>query len=161
MRTFAVWAWLSPLAMLVCYAVAHVGAYQSVAWARRAEVGPISQAPTQDCVRALLQRTGSGVERIRQRPKRPCGTALAIARCDGFGSPLRWSASQRAILLFDLEATALHDQRALSQLQQLHWRIISDVLSKPELCNNPHADSGQAMAVAAARRTRLEAILDR
>lgn len=58
------------------------------------------------------------------------------------------------------QATALRDQRALSQLQQLHWRIASDVLKKPELCSAPETPPGKAMEVVDAWRTRLESILD-
>jgi len=58
------------------------------------------------------------------------------------------------------QAAALRDQRALSQLQQLHWRIASDVLRRPELCSNSKLPPGKAMEVVDAWRTRLEAILD-
>lgn len=58
------------------------------------------------------------------------------------------------------QATAQRDQRALSQLQQLHWRIASDVLRRPELCSDTSASPGKAMEVVDAWRTRLESILD-
>jgi hypothetical protein len=61
------------------------------------------------------------------------------------------------------QAIAARDQRALAQLQQLHWRVASDVLTKPELCRNP-ADTGEnaikAMEIVGAWRARLEMILD-
>jgi len=58
------------------------------------------------------------------------------------------------------QATALRDQRALSQLQQLHWRVASDVLKRPNLCSNTKTPPGEEMNVVDAWRTRLEAILD-
>ena len=58
------------------------------------------------------------------------------------------------------QAIALRDQRALSQLQQLHWRIASDVLKRPELCSEPTKTPAEAMKVVDAWRSRLETILD-
>ena len=58
------------------------------------------------------------------------------------------------------QAIALRDQRTLSQLQQLHWRVASDVLAKTELCKNPTADPGEAMKQVDAWKARLETILD-
>ncbi len=58
------------------------------------------------------------------------------------------------------QIVALRDQRTLSQLQQLHWRVASDVLKRPNLCKEPAAFSDDAMEVVDAWRTRLEAILD-
>jgi hypothetical protein len=57
----------------------------------------------------------------------------------------------------DSQATALRDQRALSQLQQLHWRIAADVLSRPNLC---HQAPDRDMELVNAWRVRLETILD-
>jgi hypothetical protein len=61
-------------------------------------------------------------------------------------------------------ATALRDQRALSQLQQLHWRIASDLVRRHELCGPVNALSiktmDDSMEVVNAWRSRLEAILD-
>jgi hypothetical protein len=59
------------------------------------------------------------------------------------------------------QATALRDQRALSQLQQLHWRIASDVLRQPELCDSSSKTvPPKVMDVVDAWRARLETILD-
>ena len=58
------------------------------------------------------------------------------------------------------QATALRDQRTLSQLQQLHWRVASDVLTRDGLCENPGSRSVEAMSVVDAWRTRLETVLD-
>jgi hypothetical protein len=60
-------------------------------------------------------------------------------------------------------SVALRDQRAISQLQQLHWRVASDVMQRPELCGkSPPTDSDtqKAMEVVIAWRSRLENILD-
>jgi hypothetical protein len=70
-------------------------------------------------------------------------------------------ASMTSMNTFDnSQAVAARDQRALAQLQQLHWRIASDVLTRPELCGNPGAAPGKAMDVVDAWRVRLEMILD-
>jgi hypothetical protein len=66
---------------------------------------------------------------------------------------------------FDGSATiALRDQRALSQLQQLHWRIAADVMRRHELCGDirvlPIKAADDPMEVVNAWRSRLEAILD-
>ena len=58
------------------------------------------------------------------------------------------------------QAVALRDQRTLSQLQQLHWRVASDVLTKPELCKDPSMVPAGAMEMVASWRGRLEAIRD-
>ena len=58
------------------------------------------------------------------------------------------------------QSIALRDQRTLSQLQQLHWRIASDVLTRPELCKDHDATSAGAMEMVASWRNRLEAIRD-
>jgi hypothetical protein len=58
------------------------------------------------------------------------------------------------------QSIALRDQRALSQLQQLHWRVASDVLSKTGLCKTPATDPGDAMKQVDAWKARLETILD-
>jgi hypothetical protein len=58
------------------------------------------------------------------------------------------------------QAIAARDQRALAQLQQLHWRVASDVLTRPELCRKTSEPPGKAMEVVDAWRTRLEMILD-
>jgi hypothetical protein len=58
------------------------------------------------------------------------------------------------------QATAIRDQRALSQLQQLHWRIASDVLKRSNICSHTELPPGEAMNVVDAWRSRLEAILD-
>ena len=59
------------------------------------------------------------------------------------------------------QATVYRDRRALAQLEQLHWRIASDVLQKPQLCGEPKTSPDKAtMEVANAWRARLEAILD-
>ena len=58
------------------------------------------------------------------------------------------------------QAIVLRDQRALSQLQQLHWRVASDVLKLHTLCSKPAMPPGEAMQVVDAWRTRLETILD-
>jgi hypothetical protein len=61
-------------------------------------------------------------------------------------------------------AIALRDQRALSQLQQLHWRIASDLVRRHELCGHVNAlpvkTMDDSMEVVNAWRSRLEAILD-
>ena len=58
------------------------------------------------------------------------------------------------------QAIALRDQRALSQLEQLHWRVASDVLAKTGLCKSPATDPGEAMKQVDAWKARLETILD-
>jgi hypothetical protein len=58
------------------------------------------------------------------------------------------------------QAIALRDQRTLSQLQQLHWRVASDVLEKTDLCKTPTSDPGKAMEQVDAWKARLETILD-
>jgi hypothetical protein len=58
------------------------------------------------------------------------------------------------------QATVLRDQRALSQLQQLHWRIASDVLKRSSICTHTETPPGEEMNVVDAWRSRLEAILD-
>jgi hypothetical protein len=58
------------------------------------------------------------------------------------------------------QAIALRDQRTLSQLQQLHWRVASDVIAKTELCKTPTTDPGEAMKQVDAWKARLETILD-
>jgi hypothetical protein len=61
---------------------------------------------------------------------------------------------------------ALRDQRALSQLQQLHWRIASDVLAEVEVCRNPGmwltstADAKSSMQRVDAWKARMEEILN-
>ncbi len=57
-------------------------------------------------------------------------------------------------------AIVLRDQRALSQLQQLHWRVASDVLKQSAICNNPTVRSDDAMNMVDSWRSRLETILD-
>jgi len=57
-------------------------------------------------------------------------------------------------------ATALRDQRTLSQLQQLHWRVASDVLAKTEICKRTAVEPGEAMKQVDAWKARLETILD-
>jgi hypothetical protein len=68
---------------------------------------------------------------------------------------------------FDGGATlALRDQRALSQLQQLHWRIEADVLAEVEFCKNPEvwpaaaADAKSPMRRVDAWKARMEEILN-
>ena len=58
------------------------------------------------------------------------------------------------------QAIVLRDQRALSQLQQLHWRVASDVLKQHTLCNDHALPSDKAMEMVDAWRSRLETILD-
>lgn len=58
------------------------------------------------------------------------------------------------------QATVLRDQRALSQLQQLHWRVASDVLKQSTICKDPTMPPGEAMNMVDAWRSRLETILD-
>jgi len=58
------------------------------------------------------------------------------------------------------QAVALRDQRTLSQLQQLHWRVASDVLTRPELCKEDVTLSADAREMVGAWRSRLEAVLD-
>lgn len=58
------------------------------------------------------------------------------------------------------QAIALRDQRALSQLQQLHWRVASDVLVNTTLCKTPTTDPSEAMKQVNAWKARLETILD-
>lgn len=58
------------------------------------------------------------------------------------------------------QAIVLRDQRTLSQLQQLHWRVASDVLRRHDLCESPKRSPDDAMEVVEAWRSRLETILD-
>ena len=58
------------------------------------------------------------------------------------------------------QSVALRDQRTLAQLQQLHWRVASDVLTRPELCKDHIAVPADAMEMVASWRSRLEAIRD-
>jgi hypothetical protein len=58
------------------------------------------------------------------------------------------------------QAIAMRDQRTLAQLQQLHWRVASDVLAKTALCKTTNADPGEAMKQVDAWKARLETILD-
>lgn len=58
------------------------------------------------------------------------------------------------------QSIALRDQRTLSQLQQLHWRVASDVLTKHELCGDRITVPADAMEMVASWRSRLEAIRD-
>ena len=58
------------------------------------------------------------------------------------------------------QAVALRGQRTLSQLQQLHWRVASDVLTKPEFCKENTMSPADAIAMVGAWRSRLEAVLD-
>jgi hypothetical protein len=57
-------------------------------------------------------------------------------------------------------AIVLRDQRALSQLQQLHWRVASDVLKQYAICNDHAVPSDKAMEMVDSWRSRLETILD-
>lgn len=58
------------------------------------------------------------------------------------------------------QAIVLRDQRALSQLQQLHWRVASDVLKQHAICNDNAVPSDKAMEMVDSWRSRLETILD-
>ena len=92
--------------------------------------------------------------------KKEHGLAGAVSVCAIVCSPA--GAAVSSINTFEgSQATALRDQRALSQLQQLHWRIASDVLRQSELCSNPATTvSAKVMDVVDAWRARLEIILD-
>jgi hypothetical protein len=54
----------------------------------------------------------------------------------------------------------LRDKRTLSQLQQLHWRVASDVLKSTQLCNTPDNQASETVEQVNAWKVRLETILD-
>lgn len=53
-------------------------------------------------------------------------------------------------------AVVLRDGRAVAQLEQLHWRVVSDVVNKTDLCVHPESD----MERVSAWKARWEKIMD-
>ena len=54
------------------------------------------------------------------------------------------------------QAVVLRDERAVAQLEQLHWRVVSDVVNKTDLCVHPESD----MERVTAWKVRWEKIMD-
>jgi hypothetical protein len=54
------------------------------------------------------------------------------------------------------QALVLRDERAVAQLEQLHWRVVSDVVNKVDLCVHPESD----MQRVEAWKVRWEKIMD-
>ena len=54
------------------------------------------------------------------------------------------------------QAVVLRDERAIAQLEQLHWRVVSDVVNKTDLCVHPESDMERVRAW----KERWEKIMD-